>query len=95
MEKILFSRRAGISSNNVMARTTAEKNVRLWLRGHEITSHRDALPVAGGRELRLGRLDRVQRGRKLIGPELLAVSHLTVPLRLLCRRSTRRPEALR
>lgn len=58
------------------------------------TSHRDTLPV-GGRELRLSRLYRVQRGCKLIRPELLAVSHLAVPLRLLRGRSTRRPQALR
>lgn len=58
-------------------------------------SHRNALSVVGSRKLRLGRLDRVQRGRKLIGPELLAVSYLTVPLRLLSGRSTRCPEALR
>lgn len=59
------------------------------------TSHRDALAVVGGRELRLGRLDRIQRGRKLIGPELLPVRHLTVPLRILGRRSTRCPQTLR
>lgn len=57
--------------------------------------HRNTLPVVGGRKLRLGRLYRVQRGRKLIGPELLAVSHLAVSLRLFCGRSTRRPQALR
>lgn len=59
------------------------------------TSHRDTLPIVGGRELRLGRLYRVQCGCKLIGPKLLAVSHLAVALRFLRGRSTRRPQALR
>ena len=59
------------------------------------TSHRDTLPVVGGRKLRLGRLYRVQCGCKLIRPKLLAVSHLAIPLRFLRGRSTRRPQALR
>lgn len=59
------------------------------------TSHRDTLPVVGGRELRLSRLYRIQCGCKLIGPELLAVSHLAVPLRLLRGRSTWRSQTLR